>query len=74
MINKENTTTSIIYFLTLSPFQLHPISRTKYSFHTMFSKIEKGVFPEDIKMSFMVGFCESMRRHGGGMLPPYING
>ena len=30
----------------------------------MFSKIEKGVFPEDIKMSFMEGYCESIGRQG----------
>jgi hypothetical protein len=30
----------------------------------MFSKIEKGVFLEDIKMSFMEGFCESIGRQG----------
>jgi hypothetical protein len=53
MINKENTTTSISRNFSLSSFQLHPISRTKYSFHRMFSKIEKEDFLEDIKMSFM---------------------
>jgi len=30
----------------------------------MFSKIEKGVFLEDIKMSFMAGLCESIGRQG----------
>jgi hypothetical protein len=59
MINKENTTTSISRNFSLNSFQLRPISRTKYSFHRMFSKIEKEDFCEDIKMSFIgsVGRC-----------------